>query len=675
PRRRGQGSVMGDESKGTGTASSVDVRQLLAKAVVMTGREVDEPSAIASMEERRDNYGDSGAVDPPYDPESLLNYIELTPHVAPNISSYQVNIEGYGFRAVLIEPWMSDLDSQEARDAVRDALQIERWVEEEEAALAAAEKADGDGGTTPTDGEPGQPDSTTVEPGGEAEPPAEEPEAEGEDNEGVTESDIDEAIEKLRVQIRREKYLFDAFFKNCCSKMSFVKLRRVTRGDIEAHGWGAWEMLIQKTTGKLKRLNYIPGYTIRPLRDEGELVDAVEPDPITPISEGREISVPRRFRRYVQIVEDKKVYFKSPGDPRIVSRQTGKIYKSVAEMRRPKDDGGEGKEATEANELIYFSLHDPRTPCPPPRWIGNLLAVLGVREADELNYFYLDSSAIPPGILFVSGGKVPREMKDRLEQRLSAEFSGPEGKNKIFVVEAHPMAQKGNDRTMLPTMEFTSLREAQQTDATFTKYDERSADRIGASFRLPPMLRGYTPKDLNRATAIAALAFAETQVFSPERDDVDWIIDKEILPRIGVRLYAFKSNPPATKSPEEIAELIRVAAPQGGILPYEIRTLLSEALNVQLSTIDEQWGYWPMAMTLAGLGRGAEVAPSTDAGEGEGSLNQMGKVVARLDELQRRVEAVITDELRQAGYNLDVHAVFGDPAAEGKKGDGEGDTE
>ncbi len=643
----------------------LDIRQALAKAAVMTGRQVDEPSAIAEMEDRRDAYGDVGAVDPPYDPESLLNYIELTPHVSPNISSYQNNIDGYGYRSVLSEPWMEDLKSKEAREAVANAIMIERWVEEEEAALAAAEKA--------RKAEEGVESPGLEEP---AAPPVDgDPEeGEGDGSEGVTEEEIDAAIEKLRAQIRRDRFLFDSFFKTCCSKMSFVKLKRITRYDIEGHGWGAWEML-NDGLGRLKRLNYIPGYTVRPLKDEGELVETVEPDPITPLSEGREVTVPQRFRRFVQIVGSQKVFYKSPGDPRIVSRTTGNIYDSIQALRRPVDaePAGEGKDAVDANELIYYSLHDPRTPCPPPRWIGNLLAVLGVREADETNYFYLDASAIPPGILFVSGGKVPRDMKDRLEGRLTNEFAGAENRHKILVVEAHPMKIKGEERTLLPSMEFESLREAQQTDATFTKYDERSADRIGASFRLPPMLRGYTPKDLNRATATAALGFAEGQVFGPEREDMDWTINKYILPRIGVKLHSFKSNSPPTRSPEEIAELIRVSAPHGGILPYEIRNLIGESLNTPLAKVTDKWSFWPMPMTLSGIGEGSETAPGADGigngtGDDEGAALTLSKVVARIDELQKRVAAIVTEELRSIGFEGDVTAHVYD--ADGKPANG-----
>lgn len=646
PKGRGREAPAETESAAGGKGKDslrLDIREALAKAAVLTGREISESAAIVSMNTRRDAYGESGAVEPPYDPESLLNYVELTPHLAPNIASYQTNIEGYGYQAVPVEAWLNDLDSEEAREAVKNALQIEAWIDEEEAALDQSQKADGEESEEDMPEEPSGDDE-----GGEL------VEEDGE----ITDQDVDDTIAALETQLRRDKFLFDAFFKNACSTMSFTKLRRITRYDIEAHGWGSWELLTDGLE-RLKRLNYIPGYTVRPLKDEGELVEVTEPDPVTPLSDGREVVVHRRFRRYVQIVGEKKVYFKSPGDPRIISRTSGKVFKTVEAMRRPKEDGGDGPEAMQANELIYIPLHDPRTPCPPPRWIGNLLAVLGVREADETNYFYLDSSAIPPGILFVSGGKVPRDMKDRLEQRMNQEFAGSDNRHKILVVEAHPMKLKGEERTMMPSMEFESLRDAQQTDATFTNYDERSADRIGASFRLPPMLRGYTPKTLNRATAFAALDFAEAQVFEPEREDIDWVVNRYILPRIGVKLHTFRSNSPPTRSPEEIAELIRVAAPQGGLLPYEIRSLLADALNRSLAKIDEEWATWPMPMTLAGIGGGAGgAAPQGMEGE---DIATVAELTNRLDMMQKRVEAIISQELRNAGFESDVKTSWLDP--------------
>jgi capsid portal protein len=411
----------------------------------------------------------------------------------------------------------------------------------------------------------------------------------------------------------------------------------------------------------LKRLSYVPAYTVRPLENRGELVDVIEDDSITPLSENREIVVKRRFDIFVQIVGGRKVYYRSPGDPRIISRTTGKAYKSEDEMRKSTEDGGEGKNAQAANDLLWIAQHSPMTPCPPPRWIGNLLQVLGGREADETNWYYLHDSAIPYGLLFVSGGTIPTDIRSRLENRIATEVRGSEGSGKILVVQAKPMGKTGADgKQVLPEMTFQSLRDAVDNDALFLKYDERGADRIGASFRLPPILRGYTPQTLNRATAFAAIYLAEQQVFQPEREDGDWLYNKYILPEIGVKLYRFVSNSPPTRDVEDVANIIKAAAPHGGLLPQEIRAMLSDLLNRPFAKIQEDWAQQPMVMTLAGLG---------DAGIGNGSLGDeenMGIVNQRLAQAEQRIAQIVQEELATLGTNVDVRAAFMDRAGNGE---------
>ena len=103
-------------------------------------------------------------------------------------------------------------------------------------------------------------------------------------------------INDVRVQMRREQFLFDSWFDNCCSEMSFNELRRRVRWDKEASGWGCIE-LIRDGDGRLMRLGYVPGYTVRPMVNEGEAVEVVEPNPATFLSADREVRIRRRFRR------------------------------------------------------------------------------------------------------------------------------------------------------------------------------------------------------------------------------------------------------------------------------------------------------------------------------------------------------------------------------------------
>lgn len=612
--RRGKGDVVAPH------------KTLLAKARVAAGTEIDEPSALMAIDNAEELWGREGAVIPPYDPESLLNYIELSAHISPNLDSYAQNIEGYGYQAVPPEPWMADLNGDEALDMVRNALEIERWMDANDAGMGADDEENQE------EGEDAQ------------EPQIEEPEP-------VSEQDVADEIKKLKSVIRREAFIFDSWFENCCSEMSFVKLRRQVRWDTEAHGWGAIEF-IPDERNNLRRLGYIPGYTVRPLVDEGKSVEVIEELKVSPLSEGREVRIQRKFRRYVQIVGAQKVYFKSPGDPRVISRFSGKIYPDFKALQKAEKD-----KAEEAHELLYLPLHSPRTPCPPPRWIGNLLAVLGSRSSDEVNYLYFDNKSIPPGLLFVAGGRLPRETRRRLESKIAAEIHGVENFHKILVVEALPakVGQQPGDRGQLPTMKWQSLRDSQQTDALFTKYDQNNADKIGASFRLPPMLRGYTPRELNRATALASLQFAEQQVFQPERQDIDWMINKHIIPRIGIQFLRFRSNSPPTKDAVELAEVIKAAGPLGGLVPAEIRQLLSDLFNMPMERMDEEWAKQPMPMTLAGLVSGG-------AGEGEtpAPTPETAEMLARLELAEQRIASIVTEELRFAGHEAEVRVSFED---------------
>lgn len=645
-------------------------KSLLAKAEVIIGNEISEAAAIKQIQSRENIFEDQGAVLAEYEPQALLNFIEITPHLSPSIASYAHNIEGYGYQYDYIEPWMADMDSEEAEQAVRQALVIEQWVQNEESALAVdAEKSDiiyeiGKCKRALKDAIENKRTKTTIKKWEKAiteqeerldeltEPEAQDDEDRGNDDNEITDEIVKAKIEEIKLQIRSEQYKFNSFFENCCSDMSFTALRRIVREDYESHGWGTYEKE-RDGYGRLKRVSYVPAYTVRPIAKQGELVDAIEDDPVTPLSQNREIVVKRRFNIYVQIVQDKKVYFKSPGDPRVISRKTGNAYKDERELKKV-----EGKDVLPANEIVWQAQHSPKSPCPAPRWIGNLLQVLGGREADETNYYYLRDNAIPYGLLFCSGGFIPTDIKERLESRLSAEMAGSEGAGKILVVQATPMGKASADgRTVLPEMEFQSLRQAHEQDALFTKYDERGSDRIGASFRLPPLLRGYTPSTLNRATAIASIMFAEQQVFQPERQDSDWVINKYILKDLGIRFLKFVSNSPTTRSVDDIVNIIKAAAPQGGLLPYEIRQLIAEMLNKPVTKVKEDWAQKPMAMTLAGIQGDGEMEPLIPSQDDEENQN-LNDLARQMGKVEARIRDIVAEEFAAFGMDVDVGAAL-----------------
>lgn len=582
-------------------------RALLAKAKAAAGDAMDEASALTELEAQARRWGECQAVDAPYDPETLIGLVEMSAHLSPNIDGYIANIDGYGHQLAPCEPWMADLTSEAASVAVRDLLRVEDWAESQDA---------------------------TDEQGVAPLPPP------------VDDARVESTLAMLDEQIERESYIGKAWFANCGLDRSWQDIRRDVRWDREANGWGCIEF-IRDATGKLRRIGYIPAYTVRPVVDLGEAIEVEEQDALTLLSRNRTVRIMKRFRRYVQIVNARRVYFKSPGDPRVISRTTGKIYPNLAALRKPDDRGGEGKDAMAAHELLWVSGHNPRTPCPPPRWIGALLRVLGSREADETNYYHLKNKTMSGGILFVFGGRVPAGVKERLEARLINELQGSRNTSRILVVEAMPVGAAPGERSLQPQMQFQSLRDANPSDAMFSKYDQESADAIGATFRQSPLLRGRTPSDLNRATAEAALHFAEQQVYQPERESFDWLVNQYIMPEIGVHLLKFRSNSAPARSLQEITDLLKVAAPAGALLPEEQRALLGDVLNISLERIEDSWARWPMPMTLAGI-----MSPDSESAP----QDELRQVSQDMEMIKAKVAQITSDELRLSGVEADVEA-------------------
>ena len=93
---------MGEQKTSTPSPASearshLTVKVLMAKARAIT-KDIEESQALAAIEAEDSAWSTLAAVQAPYDPESLLNYIELTPHVKPAIAALAHNVDGYGYR-------------------------------------------------------------------------------------------------------------------------------------------------------------------------------------------------------------------------------------------------------------------------------------------------------------------------------------------------------------------------------------------------------------------------------------------------------------------------------------------------------------------------------------------------------------------------------------------------
>lgn len=517
------------------------------------GGPVATSNVMQGVDEAERRFHLAGAIEPPYNPTTLAALIEHSNALRPNIDAYATNIDGFGHK---FEP-VIDLDGEDADDKIAQAITIERER------LRADPSASPDVMNLPLVPRPDEVAAKKAE---------------------------------LVQMMRAEKVKLDFFFENCVDDMSFVSMRRKLRQDLENIGNAYFEVL-RNGRGEIASFVYIPSFTMRLLPLDKTLTDIQVKQRVSAIDYA---SVPRKkqFRKFVQVFEAYATYFKEFGDPRIISKKSGKVYASQADLVAADPSDGP------ATEIIHLKVHSSRTAYGVPRWIGNLLSVLGSRQAEEINYLYFENKAVPPLALLVNGGRLTDETVTRVEDHIKATIKGKKNFHSILILEA--VGEGGTVSNPAGKMEMKFERLADQTnkDALFQQYDSANIDKIGMSFRLPKMLRGDI-KDFNRATADAALEFAEQQVFAPERSEFDFIVNRKILVDMGVRFWKFASLTPTVKDSEKLAGIIRDLVTCGVLTPEEARELCNDVFNKELPRLDAEWVKQPLELTLAGLAPGA----------------------------------------------------------------------
>jgi len=520
-----------------------------------------------------------GAIPPPLDPVGLLNLFAVSDALRQNVDAMARNVDGFGWIA---EPTI-DLEADDSADNVMTALYLERLAHWE---------AGGD----PIESAPEMP----------------------------TADEVAATIKEWRAIARIEKARLRLWIEQSCFESSFVELRTRTRVDLEVVGWGVWEV-IRDLRGRPIRFKHIPAHTVRAKR-LGPVVEVEELRLASPVHFER-VRVRRRFRGYAQLDPELAIHarhFRELGDPRIVSSKTGVAYDSVEALREhdPTD--------VPANEVLVFGRYYPGSVYGQPVWHGQIPMVKGSRLAADHTVDYLENSAIPRGLLLVADGRVSKTSVQELKNYFAAIKGNAE--NRLAVVQAEAPRDRAFEAHGRVQMQFVSLREAQRDDATFQRYTEQVKQSVGEAFRLPPILRGDT-RTFNRATADAALAYAEEQVFAPERLGFDWIMNRRILPALGIRFWRFKSRGPTTSDPEVLAKVSDVFGRLGVVVPAELRGVAEQALGVDLLRSPGAWQQLPLSLVQAGFvppgGAAAAVPP---AGASSPAEQDVGSVEGRTDE-------------------------------------------
>lgn len=415
--------------------------------------------------------------------------------------------------------------------------------------------------------------------------------------------DIDQA---MKDRAKKEWMALDMFYGYCNFDQTFVEVNKKMIDDRERIGWGCIEV-IPRGNGLPGGFEYIPAHTIR--------MSKVNPDvqqiPVMAVGvDGKQVKITfaKRFRKFCQIreVDDNRVWFKEFGDPRRMDKLTGKFE---IEM------DGAGKPVTttilpenEATSLMYFPIHVPYSPYGVPRWLGNLLSILGSRKSEELNYNYFSKGKHIPMAILVKNGMLTKSSIDELKN-YSNQLSGVDNAHGYLIIEAEGFDQgEGFDEKAGPPVDIKlqPLTQVIQHDALFGEYDSRNRDKIRSSFRLPPIYTGES-KDYTRATADTARAIAEEQIFNPEREELAHKYNRSINSATGIRYVELYFKGPNLTNKVELAQAVDIYAKAGALTPNMLIQAVSELLGLEFEPIIDAWGNVPMPLSIEFIRAGVKI--------------------------------------------------------------------
>jgi PBSX family phage portal protein len=574
----------------------------------------NETQSVREDPELAQMFANSKALEPPYDPTTLFGLYDMSGSLRTNVDIYEQNVDGGDYALVpVIDLNQSDVKTQVANALVAKKLRERLRTESLDALVARMTKVSK---TLRTRAPSIVPDT------GEGDTDLDEALALSAEF-GVTETDIQAAIDTIRQVMVVEEANIQLFLRYCSLTDSFKSLRKQKTRDMEVTGNAYWEIL--RTEGGIpSEIRYVQAQTIRLCAMTKGLVDVTQVMRIDPLNSVT-VTRSRPFRTFVRILGGTKAYFKEFGDPRVVSSVTGKVYETKESLYAVEKDNIDKNPSLEATELYHFSVKSAMSPYGVPRWISELLAVLGNRYAEEINLAFFENKSIPPMAILVSGGRLAKGDVDRLRDFIKNEIRGKRNFHKILILEAESSNPMGITNGKV-TIEIKPLQHYIPDDGQFMKYMERNDDGIGSVFRNPRIARANT-HDFNRATADAAMQVADNQVYGPLREDFDWFMNDVLFEAMGVRFYRFLTLAPKNTNKDELAKFIDQAAARGFLSIPELRRLSEGVFQTTFQRPDTDQNLDIPLEILRMQSRNSANPPTADGGGDGGDAAQNEGVI------------------------------------------------
>lgn len=352
--------------------------------------------------------------------------------------------------------------------------------------------------------------------------------------------------------------------------------------DRESIGWGTIEVM-RDGKGEVSHIEYIRAANIRISSLKYKDSKPVKFEVLEKDDKGKFTTQTyyKKFKKFVQIIGGRKVYFKEFGDSRNMNYKTGEYSESVQEKDM-------------ANEIAFFPIHDPTTDYGVPRWTGSIVDIMGTRSSEVLNFLYFETGTILPAAIIVDGGQLTEESIKALK-----EGKGIGSAYKMLLLETAPFEDEEfaglDDKKNKVTTKIEHLSDTMNKDALFQEYQKNSKEKIRDSFRLPPIFTGQST-DYTRATAEVAKEIAEEQIFSPEREDIASVFNTIINNELGIKYVEMYMKGPELTDVAKRAVALEPFINAGAVTPNMLIEPLGELLNKNFEPFADEIGNIPLEL-------------------------------------------------------------------------------
>jgi capsid portal protein len=484
-------------------------------------------------------------LNPPEDPARCWQIYQLSPYLEPHIAAIDANVYSSGYEVLKDEEL--DCDAPQLKERVEESLQFQASASPSELKK-------------------------------------------------VPEGRVDAHVKKLADRVVWETRYLKRFFAACSPEMPFQDLLVHTGQDVEVTGNAYWEVLRDKG-GRIARFIWSPSKVTRALpltqADRRVAYEQVVRDPVLGFFSEPQF---RTFRRYGQLAKDQNAiqcYFKSFGDPRVMSRKTGLFYQDLETMQQIEPT------VLPATEIFHFTMaFAGSTVYGKPTWSGIWPSLEGSRDLDEENLKFIKDEVLPSLLLLVAGPRIHKAEIERFKQQIT-DRAKEQGRG-ILLLNAYGQQTAPGVPTQAANMLVERMKSEQINEAIFSRYDERAQEKAHFAFRLPAIALGVAGKRMDKTIALVLRRFAEDQVYTPKRT---WLSRNMnvILDHMRVQCMRFSTNSVPPRDPESLAKIIQVLMEAGVLTPDEGRNLSEVIFNTRFENLPGVWSTLPTKLLIAVL--------------------------------------------------------------------------